>query len=121
MKEAEVKTSALNVAQPLTVPFVVPTIQVCDSRSVVCHWAALYPLCQRDTSRQVCRPFSSRPFFDVVPPRYVIANDLSPSATAAMTRNVELNGLSGAAAAEGSGHGMEKSEGKVRVNEGDAR
>ena len=38
-----------------------------------------------------------------------------------MTRNVELNGLSGAAAAEGSGHGTEKSEGEVRVNEGDAR
>lgn len=50
----------------------------------------------------------------------MIANDLSPSATAAMTRNVELNGLSGAAA-EGSGHGAEQSQGKVRVNEGDAR
>jgi hypothetical protein len=38
-----------------------------------------------------------------------------------MTRNVELNGLSGAAAVEGSGHGAEQSQGKVRVNEGDAR
>jgi len=53
--------------------------------------------------------------------KYVIANDLSPSATAAMTRNVELNGLGGPAATEGSGHSAEKGQGKVRVNEGDAR
>lgn len=53
--------------------------------------------------------------------RYVIANDLSPSATAAMTRNVELNGLSGATVPEGSVHGAEQNQGKVRINEGDAR
>ncbi|KAH9050649.1 N2 N2-dimethylguanosine tRNA methyltransferase [Lactarius hengduanensis] len=53
--------------------------------------------------------------------KYVIANDLSSSAIAAMTRNVELNGLGGAPAAEGSGHGAEQSQAKVRVNEGDAR
>jgi tRNA (guanine26-N2/guanine27-N2)-dimethyltransferase len=52
----------------------------------------------------------------------VIANDLSPSATAAMTRNVELNGL-GSTVIKGSGQSAEATEcqGKVRVNEGDAR
>jgi hypothetical protein len=68
VKEAEVMISALNVAQPLTVPFVVPTVKICDTRSTVRHWAALYPLCQRDTSRQVCWPFSSRPYSDIIPP-----------------------------------------------------
>ncbi|KAH9063312.1 N2 N2-dimethylguanosine tRNA methyltransferase [Lactarius vividus] len=53
--------------------------------------------------------------------KYVIANDLSSTAIAAMTRNVELNGLGAAPAAEGSGRGAEKSQAKVRVNEGDAR
>lgn len=55
--------------------------------------------------------------------RYVIANDLSSSATAAMKRNVDLNGLGGE---EGSvldaveGSSIPKL-GKVRINEGDAR
>ena len=53
--------------------------------------------------------------------RYVIANDLSHSATTAMMRNVELNGLSGTTVPEGSGHGAERNQGKVRINEGDAR
>jgi len=60
--------------------------------------------------------------------RYVIANDLSPQATAAMTRNVELNGLGGTATAaitDTSGPDAEAmtrcEQGKVRVNEGDAR
>ncbi len=60
--------------------------------------------------------------------RYVIANDLSPSATTAMTRNVELNGLggSGAGGASGAdGNGPDTGEtrrpGKVKVNQGDAR
>jgi len=60
--------------------------------------------------------------------RYVIANDISPQATAAMTRNVELNGLGGTATATGadaSGADVEaatrREQGKVRVNEGDAR
>lgn len=52
--------------------------------------------------------------------RYVIANDLSPSATMAMTRNVELNGLGG-----GDEDCPDTAEtgrqGKVRVNQGDAR
>ncbi|KAI6028745.1 tRNA methyltransferase [Pisolithus orientalis] len=43
--------------------------------------------------------------------RFVVANDLSESATAAMRRNVDLNGL---------GPSPETGEGKVRVNEGDA-
>lgn len=55
----------------------------------------------------------------------MIANDLSPAATAAMTRNVELNGLGGGTAIDESGPGPEGTErpgpGKVRVNEGDAR
>jgi len=52
-----------------------------------------------------------------------MANDLSPSATAAMRRNVELNGLGGGTATDESGPGTEASslQGKVRVNEGDAR
>lgn len=53
--------------------------------------------------------------------RYVIANDLSPTATAAMIRNVELNDLG----AGGDGNGPDTAEmgrqGKVRVNQGDAR
>jgi len=68
VKEAEVTTSAFNVAWPLTVSFVVSAGQICDTRSIVCHWAALYPLCQRDTPRQVGPPFSSRPCSDVVSP-----------------------------------------------------
>ena len=42
-----------------------------------------------------------------------------------MTRNVELNGLGGGTATDGSGPGSEGTErsgpGKVRVNQGDAR
>jgi tRNA (guanine26-N2/guanine27-N2)-dimethyltransferase len=56
------------------------------------------------------------------PQRYVMANDLSPSATAAMRRNIELNGLGGGTATDESGPEREASpQGKVRVNEGDAR
>jgi tRNA (guanine26-N2/guanine27-N2)-dimethyltransferase len=50
--------------------------------------------------------------------RYVIANDLSDTATATMKRNVELNGLGPA-----DGHNSDpvnENLGKVRVNEGDA-
>ncbi|KAI9509622.1 N2 N2-dimethylguanosine tRNA methyltransferase [Russula earlei] len=59
--------------------------------------------------------------------RYVIANDLSPLATAAMTRNVELNGLGGTATdgncpdADSDATRRPEGKGKVRVNEGDAR
>ncbi|KAK1236530.1 RNA methyltransferase tRNA(m5U54)methyltransferase [Marasmius sp. AFHP31] len=53
--------------------------------------------------------------------KYVIANDLSSAATAAMKRNIEFNGLSpetpSAAADEAK---KSKSYGKIRVNEGDA-
>ena len=58
--------------------------------------------------------------------RYVIANDLSPSATAAMKRNVDINGLT--TPHEGSApdddvttaKGVIPKLGKVRINEGDA-
>ncbi|EPT06176.1 hypothetical protein FOMPIDRAFT_133734 [Fomitopsis schrenkii] len=58
--------------------------------------------------------------------KYVIANDLSPSAVAAMKRNVEINGLAGTEPATGgdltkleNGSSRPKPP-KVRVNEGDA-
>lgn len=69
VKEAEVESSvtfALNLAQPLTRPIVVPTVQIRYTGGVVCHRAALYTLCQRDSSRQVCRPFPSHPCSDVI-------------------------------------------------------
>jgi tRNA (guanine26-N2/guanine27-N2)-dimethyltransferase len=59
--------------------------------------------------------------------RFVIANDLSPSATAAMKRNVELNGLGPSSPDPADGSSSVVSEhqplpdrGKVRINEGDA-
>ncbi|OJA10564.1 hypothetical protein AZE42_03148 [Rhizopogon vesiculosus] len=61
------------------------------------------------------------------PSRFVIANDLSASATAAMKRNVELNGLGPSSdPAESASSTSTVSEhqphdhGKVRINEGDA-
>lgn len=56
--------------------------------------------------------------------RYVLANDLSPSAVAAMQRNVEINGLAGGstsseqASADPSASSVQQP--KVRINEGDA-
>ncbi|KAG8920568.1 RNA methyltransferase tRNA(m5U54)methyltransferase [Tulasnella sp. 408] len=50
--------------------------------------------------------------------KYVIANDLSPAATAAMRRNVELNGLGPSTADPSPSGGGDL--GKVRINEGDA-
>ncbi|KAG2054635.1 N2,N2-dimethylguanosine tRNA methyltransferase [Suillus hirtellus] len=59
--------------------------------------------------------------------RFVIANDLSASATAAMKRNVELNGLGPSSPGADSVSSSTVSEhqalpdrGKVRINEGDA-
>lgn len=60
--------------------------------------------------------------------RFVIANDLSASATAAMKRNVELNGLGpsspgpavSASSSTVSEHQPLPDRGKVRINEGDA-
>ncbi|KAG1878051.1 tRNA methyltransferase [Suillus subalutaceus] len=60
--------------------------------------------------------------------RFVIANDLSASATAAMKRNVELNGLGpssldpadSASSSVVSEHQHLPNRGKVRINEGDA-
>lgn len=62
------------------------------------------------------------------PSRFVIANDLSASATAAMKRNVELNGLGpsspgpadSASSFTVSEHQPLPDRGKVRINEGDA-
>ncbi|KAI0065367.1 N2 N2-dimethylguanosine tRNA methyltransferase [Artomyces pyxidatus] len=61
--------------------------------------------------------------------KYVIANDLSPSATAAMKRNVDLNGLGDETPASDPAETAEAGKtttrraklGKVRINEGDAR
>ncbi|KAI0054115.1 N2,N2-dimethylguanosine tRNA methyltransferase [Auriscalpium vulgare] len=57
--------------------------------------------------------------------KHVIANDISSSATAAMKRNVELNGLADGVAdarTEDINPAARKSKlGKVRINEGDAR
>jgi tRNA (guanine26-N2/guanine27-N2)-dimethyltransferase len=64
--------------------------------------------------------------------RYVIANDLSPSATAAMKRNVEINGLGPSPDPEDVAHSKtaknlderkpdhKQKLGMVRINEGDA-
>ncbi|KAG8940829.1 RNA methyltransferase tRNA(m5U54)methyltransferase [Tulasnella sp. 424] len=53
--------------------------------------------------------------------KYVIANDLSPAATAAMRRNVELNGLGPDPAASSTSESQPgRNLGKVRINEGDA-
>jgi tRNA (guanine26-N2/guanine27-N2)-dimethyltransferase len=63
--------------------------------------------------------------------RYVIANDLSPTAAAAMRRNVAFNGVDAASCrpsnvenpnvSEKERERLEREwEGKVRVNEGDA-
>ncbi|KAF9464736.1 tRNA methyltransferase [Collybia nuda] len=53
--------------------------------------------------------------------KYVIANDLSPSAIAAMRRNIEINGLgSKSETSLGGSENVHVSLGKVRINEGDA-
>ncbi|ESK97021.1 trna (guanine-n2-)-methyltransferase [Moniliophthora roreri MCA 2997] len=51
--------------------------------------------------------------------KYVLANDLSPAATEAMRRNIELNSL-GPVATENGDSSEGQSLGKVRINEGDA-
>ncbi|KAH7871815.1 N2 N2-dimethylguanosine tRNA methyltransferase [Lentinula edodes] len=54
--------------------------------------------------------------------KYVLANDLSSTAVAAMKRNVELNGLGPSKELEETGSAKQANThlGKVRVNEGDA-
>ena len=54
--------------------------------------------------------------------RYVIANDLSPTAAEAMRRNVDLNGLGEQVESDPGAANEEKKAkpAKVRVNEGDA-
>ncbi|KAJ3896452.1 N2 N2-dimethylguanosine tRNA methyltransferase [Lentinula edodes] len=54
--------------------------------------------------------------------KYVLANDLSSTAVAAMKRNVELNGLGPSKELEEAGSAKQANRqlGKIRVNEGDA-
>ncbi|KAF9264645.1 N2,N2-dimethylguanosine tRNA methyltransferase [Marasmius fiardii PR-910] len=52
--------------------------------------------------------------------KYVIANDLSSAATAAMKRNVELNGFGPSPSDSADPHGKGKSSEKIRITEGDA-
>ncbi|KAJ4000743.1 N2 N2-dimethylguanosine tRNA methyltransferase [Lentinula boryana] len=52
--------------------------------------------------------------------KYVLANDLSPTAVTAMKRNVELNGFGPEKEEEESARKVNPNLGKVRVNEGDA-
>jgi hypothetical protein len=128
-KEAEVMPviGALNIVSCSLnrLHHIVSTSQVCHIGSLVRDWAPFYPLRQGNTSCQVSLPsFPSRPLFLCLcpfPKRYVIANDLSLSATTAMTRNVELNGLGGGGDGNGSDAAETGCQGKVRVNQGDAR
>ncbi|KAF8831268.1 hypothetical protein HHX47_DHR1000749 [Lentinula edodes] len=85
-------------------------------RSTFCNWTSFNPLCKRDTAGKVRTP-SVRNFA-----RYVLANDLSSTAVAAMKRNVELNGLGPSKELEETGSAKQANThlGKVRVNEGDA-
>ena len=125
-KDAEVMIRAFEAVRSEPSFWAVPTPPVRYIGSPLCYRPPLNSLCQRNSPRQVsCHsiPDSLSPFPYVNSHRYVIANDLSPSATAAMTRNVELNGLGGSTAADGSAPGPEGTvrPGKVRVNQGDAR
>ncbi|KAL0581707.1 RNA methyltransferase tRNA(m5U54)methyltransferase [Marasmius crinis-equi] len=52
--------------------------------------------------------------------RYVIANDLSSAATAAMKRNIESNGLAPETDSKDADSQKRKPLGKIRINEGDA-
>lgn len=118
---------ALNVSCSLNRLRAVSTSQVCYIGSIVRNWAPFYSLRQGDTSCQVGSPFSSCHYLCsyVRSQRYVIANDLSPSATTAMTRNVELNDLGGGGGGRDDRNGPDMADtgrqGKVRVNQGDAR
>lgn len=128
--EAEADSSAKPEAHrkilqssPFIDPFVAGEIWLQNyySWSSFCNWTPVNPLCKRDPTRQV-RTFISR--FQIRTERcsrYVLANDLSPAAVAAMTRNIELNGLGPEKESQESSEKKAKpSLGKVRVNEGDA-
>jgi hypothetical protein len=128
VKDAGVMIRARDAVRSELSFWAVPTPQVRYIGSPLCYRPPLNSLCQRNSPSQVGLPFYPRltfPFPYVNSHRYVIANDLSPSATAAMTRNVELNGLGGGTATDGSGPDPEgvptERPGKVRVNQGDAR
>lgn len=111
------------------------TSQVHNPGSTLSHWSSLYPICQRDSPRQVGPVslsfiFSLAYVFTTALSRHVIANDLSPEAIAAMKRNIELNGLAPLSAATGhmqidsdatsTKPDEDTSHARVRVNEGDA-
>lgn len=67
--------------------------QIRHTGSSFSYWITLDPLCEGDPACEVCMhsdsPFPSQLTFR----SYVLANDLSSAATAAMKRNIELNGL----------------------------
>jgi hypothetical protein len=118
--------------------------KVYNPRSTLSNRPPLHPLRTRDPTSQVgpvssSLPFITRTLLTRLPPssRYVIANDLSPDAVAAMKRNVNLNKLGpseastsdmqvdttttdGTPAAQINKKAQEATKGKVRVNEGDA-
>jgi hypothetical protein len=117
--------------------------KVYNSRSALGNRSPLHPLRTRDPTSQVgpvssSLPFETRTFLTRLPlsSRYVIANDLSPDAVAAMKRNVNLNKLGpseastsdmqvdtttdGTPVAQINKKAQEATKGKVRVNEGDA-
>jgi hypothetical protein len=117
--------------------------KVYNPRSTLSNRSPLHPLRTRDPTSQVgpvssSLPFKTRTFLTRLPlsSRYVIANDLSPDAVAAMKRNVNLNKLGpseastsdmqvdtttdGTPAAQINKKAQEATKGKVRVNEGDA-
>lgn len=101
--------------------------QVCRSRSVVRYRSTFHTLCEGDPFGEVSDSLLLRPLChgSDFARRYVLANDLSPTAAEAMRRNVELNGLGPAKApadAEGANQtgNARNQKGKVVVHEGDA-
>jgi hypothetical protein len=109
------------------------TKQSRDIGSTFRHWSPLYSIRERDTSCKVSILSVYSPLTELNNRcRYVLANDLSPSATAAMKRNVEINGLGASADSEQKVDSTEKelradkiscsqlTSGMVRITEGDA-
>ena len=106
--------------------------EVLYSRGTLSHRTTLHSICEGNSTGKVRNSVlvcSYEHLIDVY--RYVIANDLSPTAAEAMRRNVDLNGLGPASApsntAEDTFEGVAPTEGtrqpalgKVKVNEGDA-
>lgn len=100
----------------------VSSTQVRPSRGAFGNWTTIHPLCQRDPPCKVCHEGPSAPRFLTIA-RFVIANDLSPSATSAMKRNVEINKLGPTEEEIMTSDGqwtVRLNPGKVRVHEDDA-